>query len=85
MNKQTGRFYVKSLKTGKLYLVEPVRPRSETRTDFGESLIEHGSFCNASITEEESIITPENGFTNISYAGNPLDYIERLEADVDKS
>lgn len=83
--KQTGRYYIRSLKTNRLYLVEPIRPRSASKTNFGESLIGHGSFCDASITEEESIIKPENGFTNIGYSKNPMDYVERLESNVDQS
>jgi hypothetical protein len=76
--KQTGRYYIRSFKIGRLYLVEPIRPRRNYCTDFGESLIGHGNFCDASITEEESIIKTENNFINIGY-GNPMDYIDKLE------
>ena len=72
LKKETGRFYVRS-KSGRLYLVEPI---GSPRTGFGSSLT---SFCNGSIMEEESAIKPENGFINIGYAQNPLDYIDALE------
>lgn len=69
----TGRFYVRSPETGKLYLVEPI---GKPRTEFGASL---DNFCDGSITEKESIISEENGFKNIGYAQNPMDYIDALE------
>lgn len=68
----TGRFYVRT-KSGRLFLVEPI---GKPRTEFGASLTD---FCNGSIREEESIITTENGFSNIGYAQNPLDYIDAIE------
>lgn len=69
----TGRYYVRSFKTGRLYCVEPI---GKPRTEFGASLTD---FCKGSITEKESIITEDNGFINIGYAKNPSDYIEALE------
>lgn len=69
---KTGSFYIRSLKTGRLYLVEPI---GNVRTGFGDSL---DSFCNGSITEKQSKIT-EDRFINIGYAKNPMDYIDSLE------
>lgn len=46
------------------------------RTDFGDSL---DNFCDGSIKEKDSRITEENGFINIGYAQNPMDYIRQLE------
>jgi hypothetical protein len=71
--KSTGRYYISDIKTGKKYCVEPI---GKPRTEFGDSLHEK---CDGSITEAESIITEANGFTNIGYAQNPMDYIEQLE------
>ncbi len=83
----TGRFYVKSMKTGRVYCVEPIAYHSE---DWGSVDPATGEFMNkkgwkkytGGIKEKDSIITEENGFKNITYipAGeSPLDYIDRLD------
>lgn len=59
---------------GRKFVVEAI---GFVRTDFGDSIED---FCNGSIRDEkDSRITPENGFTNIGYAQNPMDYIRQLE------
>ena len=55
------------------YVVEAI---GKPRTDFGESL---HNFCDGSIKESESNIKEENGFTNIGYANNPMDFVLELE------
>ena len=62
---------------GKTYVVEAIQPRRHHRTDFGDSL--RGEHCEGAIVEEQSRIRPENGFVNIGYDRNPMDYIEALE------
>jgi hypothetical protein len=69
MNK--GRYYVRDIQTGRLFLVEPI---GKPRTAFGDSL---DSFCSGSIREKESIIN-EQTCNNIGYSRNPMDYINKL-------
>ena len=89
----TGRFIVKSLKTGKTYYVEPIDGKE--RTEWGDlnpatKKLEgdYGSKHKGSIKESESLITEENGFKNIVTLGpgySPLDYIEQLEKNASKT
>lgn len=83
----TGRFIVKSLKSGKTYFVEPI----------GDPHLEWGSLDPAtkdlnnkkgwkkykgSIEENETLITKENGFDKIyelKPGENPLGFIEILD------
>jgi hypothetical protein len=67
----TGRFIVKSLKTGRTYYIEPID--SGERVDWGDlnpatKKLEgdYGSKHKGAIKESESFITKENGFTNIT-------------------
>lgn len=67
---KTGRYGVYDLKTGKLEkVVEPINQHPERNADWGKTdttnLPELGA-----IKEEDSIITEENGFTNIRYVEN---------------
>lgn len=72
MKKQTGRYYVTDLESGRKFCVEPI---GKPRTNFGDSITDK---CGASITEDESIIREDNGFKNIGYAQNPMDYINKI-------
>jgi hypothetical protein len=86
-SEDTGRFVVKSLKTGKFYFVEPIDDGE--RLDWGDinpatKKIEgkYGSKYKGAVTEKESFITTENGFENITTIPpgySPLEYIENLE------
>lgn len=86
----TGRFIVKSFKTGKTYYVEPID--GGERTEWGDlnpctKKLEgdYGSKHKGAIKESESLITEENGFDNIVVLQpgfSPLEYIENLEKDV---
>ena len=78
----TGTYYIVDIKTGRKFCVEPV---GNPRTDFGDinpatKKIEgnYGMKYRGSIDEKDSIITEANGFKDIGYAQNPLDYIEKL-------
>lgn len=87
----TGRFIVTSLKTGKKYYVEPLD--SGEKIEWGDinpatKKLEgdYGAKHKGSIKESESLITEENGFTNIKVLppGHSItDYIEELEKNTD--
>ena len=84
---ETGRFIVKSLKTGKTYYVEPID--NNNRSNWGDldpvtkkMTGNYGSKYKGSIKSEESMITEENGFDKIytlEPGESPLNFIERLE------
>jgi hypothetical protein len=81
-SEDTGRYYIVDTETGRKFCVEPV---GNPRTEFGDinpstKKIEgnYGQKYRGSIDEQDSIITEENGFTNIGYDQNPLDYIAKL-------
>ena len=89
-SEDTGRFVVKSLRTGKRYFVEPID--NGERLDWGDinpatKKIEgdYGSKHKGAVTEKESFITAENGFENITTIPpgySPLEYIENLEKQI---
>ena len=87
-NDDTGRFLVTSTKTGKTYFVEAID--SDELTKWGDydpatkkfQTENYGQKYKGSIKPEESMITEENGFTNIHTLGvgvSPLDYINRID------
>lgn len=85
----TGRFIVKSLKTGRTYYVEPINDGQ--RTSWGDlnpatNKVEgdYGLKHKGAIEPNESLITEKNGFKNIKTLPpgySPLEYIERMESD----
>lgn len=84
---ETGRFIVKSMKTGKSYFVETLD--TNDRNDWGDldpvtkkMTGSYGDKYKGSVRHEESLITKENGFEKIHYLGvgeSPLDYINRID------
>ena len=84
---ETGRFIVKSIKTGKSYFVEVID--GDERTNWGDvdpatkkMTGSYGDKYKGSIRKEESMITKENGFDKIHTLGvgeSPLDYINRMD------
>ena len=84
---ETGRFIVKSIKTGKSYFVEVID--GDERTNWGDvdpatkkMTGSYGDKYKGSIRKEESMITKENGFDKIHTLGvgeSPLDYINRID------
>lgn len=68
----TGRFLVKSFRTGRTYYVEPI---GDPHTKFGsidpatkQLMVKPGwKKYRGSIDEEQSLITKENGFSKIRY------------------
>ena len=84
---ETGRFIVKSIKTGKSYFVEVID--GDERTNWGDvdpatkkMTGSYGDKYKGSIRKEESMITKANGFDKIHTLGvgkSPLDYINRID------
>lgn len=86
---ESGRFYVK--KDGRTFIVEPIDnsqglgrkkwgdidPATKTVTgDYGNKSV-------GAVTEQESIITKENGYNDIHYAGvgeSPDSFIDKILA-----
>jgi len=90
---ETGRFIVKSLKTGKSYYVEPIgSKRSSSWGSYNPSTgdIEHKKGYDkysGAISEDESLITKENGFEDITYSGigvSPFSVIEKLDLEYER-
>ena len=87
-SEDTGRFVVKSLKTGRTYFVEPID--GGEKIDWGDinpatKKIEgdYGNKYIGAVKESESLITPENGFSDIITLPpgySPLEYIEKLDS-----
>ncbi|PCJ66835.1 MAG: hypothetical protein COA58_05085 [Bacteroidetes bacterium] len=83
---ETGRFIVKSMKTGKVYFVEPIDDRAN-HTIWGDldpaskSLQgDYGSKYRGSVKSNESLITQKNGFNEIAMVkGSPFSEIERRD------
>ena len=84
----TGRFIVKSQRTGRTYFIEPQGDAhiewGSVDQSTGKMNVKKGWKKNKGSTErEDSLITTENGFENITTlkAGNsPLAYIEQLDS-----
>ena len=84
----TGRFLVTSTKTGKTYFVETID--GDELTKWGDydpatkkfQTENYGQKHKGSIKPEETMITEDNGFTNIHELGvgvSPLDHINRID------
>lgn len=87
---ETGRFIVKSPKTGKTYFVECID--GDEKSVWGDydpaekkfQTSNYGKKHKGSITKDESIITKENGFTKIHDLGigeSPLAYINKIDEE----
>ena len=89
---ETGRFIVKSKKTGLTYFVETLDEGE--RTAWGDynpttKTFETSAYgkLKGSIKPEESLITKENGFDKIHVLGvgvSPLAYIEKVDDEYSK-
>ena len=86
---ETGRFIVKSFRTGKTYYVEPIgntRPADWGSYNPSTGNIEHKKGYDkysGAISENESLITKENGFENIVYSGigvSPYSIIDEMDS-----
>ena len=86
---ETGRFIVKSKKTGKTYFVEALDDKEKivwgdyNPTTKTFEISNYGKY-KGSIKPEESMITKENGFDKIHMLGvgeSPLDYIDKIDEE----
>ena len=83
----SGRFVVKSFRTGKTYYIEPLDDGNNTKWgDLNPSTKklegDYGTKYKGSVKRTESLITEENGFDNIvelEPGESPIDYINRLD------
>lgn len=83
----SGRFIVKSIKTGRTYYVEPIDDGN--RSEWGDlnpatKKIEgdYGSRYKGSVKRSESLISTENGFdkvTELKPGESATDYINRID------
>lgn len=77
----TGRYYIRDPKSGRLFCVEPLHDRNQKRDDLTWSNGGIDAVRGGSISPDESVITPENGFRNITVLPpgiSPQGYIEML-------
>ena len=90
---ETGRFIVKSPKTGKIYFIEPID--GDERSLWGDynpatKTFETGNYgkYKGSIKPTESMITEENGFEkiyNLEVGESPLEFIDRIDEEYYKN
>jgi hypothetical protein len=86
---ETGRFIVKSPKTGRIYFIEPID--GDERTVWGDynpatkdfETSNYGKY-KGSVKPSESMITEEKGFEKIHTLGvgeSPLEFINRIDEE----
>lgn len=84
----SGRFIVISYRTGRKYFVEPIETEhtphwGDVNPATGKVEGSYGDKYRGGIKEKESLLTPENGFTEVHYSGvggSPFTVIEALDA-----
>ena len=89
----TGRYYIADEKTGRVFCVEPIGNSSGHHQIWGDvdpasKTIggNYGEKYKGAINKEDSIITEENGFTNIATlksGQSPKDYINLLLREIE--
>lgn len=83
---ETGRFIVKSLRTGRTYFVEPIHGGERVKWGDIDPAAKkvtgnYGTKYTGGISEKDSMITSENGFSEITTVqGSPFYEIERRDA-----
>ena len=86
-NNDDGRFYIVDQATGRKFCVETIHARDERATDRafvnggtdGSAVKNKSATSGGSISESESIITEDNGFTNIhTFKGSPDGFVSWL-------
>lgn len=87
-SEETGRHIVVSFRTGRKYFIEPIG--EDRMADWGSYNPSSGKIENkkgagkytGSVLPEESIINPENGFTNIHFieSGSPYSIIDKIDS-----
>jgi hypothetical protein len=82
----TGRYYVRDRKSGRVFCVEPINRRDQKLDDLRWTNGGIDPVRGGAVPEEESVITPENGFVNIAYlppGTSPDGFIEMLLREQD--
>lgn len=77
----TGRYFIRDRQSGRVFCVEPINRRDQKLDDVNWTNGGIDAVRGGAVRDEESIITPENGFTGITYlpAGTSPDaYVEML-------
>ncbi|GAB2647557.1 hypothetical protein GCM10027035_46490 [Emticicia sediminis] len=87
-SEETGRHIVVSFRTGRKYFIEPIG--YDRMADWGSYNPSSGKIENkkgagkytGSVLPEESMIKPENGFTNIHFieSGSPYSIIDKMDS-----
>jgi hypothetical protein len=63
----TGRYFFRDQRSGRVFCVEPINRRDQKLDDQQWSNGGIDQVRGGAVPEDESIITPENGFKNITY------------------
>lgn len=63
----TGRYFVHDQRSGRVFCVEPINRRDQKLDDQQWTNGGIDQVRGGAVPEDESIITPENGFKNITY------------------
>jgi hypothetical protein len=63
----TGRYFVRDQRSGRVFCVEPINRRDQKLDDQQWTNGGIDQVRGGAVPEDESIITPENGFKNITY------------------
>ena len=77
----TGRYFVRDRQSGRLFCVEPINRRDQKLDDLNWTNGGIDAVRGGAVREEDSVITPENGFVGITYlppGTSPDSYIEML-------
>lgn len=77
----TGRYFIRDPRSGRLFCVEPINRRDQKLDDQNWTNGGIDQVRGGAVPEQDSIITPENGFHNIAYlppGTSPDGYIEML-------
>jgi hypothetical protein len=77
----TGRYFVRDRRSGRVFCVEPINRRDQKLDDVGWTNGGIDPVRGGAVREEDSVITPENGFRNITVlppGSSPDGYIEML-------
>lgn len=77
----TGRYFIRDRQSGRVFCVEPINRRDQKRDDLTWTNGGIDAVRGGAVREDESIITPENGFTGIAYlppGTSPDAYVEML-------
>jgi hypothetical protein len=77
----TGRYYIRDRQSGRTFCVEPINRRDQKLHDLQWTNGGIDPVRGGAVADEDSIITAENGFHNITYlppGTSPDGYVEML-------